>query len=404
MKKERIEEITLLRAMAFMAITMQHCIAEYIYRADILQPDAVMLAMLFHYTRFGTPTFVFLSGVILFYNYAGTALRYGSYVKRRFVDIGVPFLCWTAIYWVSVTLFSGQSLATGDAWRALASQLLSPTYGYHLWFILMIFQFYLLLPLFLHMAEPLKRLAERRPERAAVRTVWMLAAAAAAYFALLWVSYYKAGAIAAWGEPWTWLMAHRSKWFVSYFFYFMLGAVCAYGLARFRQMAVSGLVASGLLFIGCYVWVGYELLGLSMDSMKLGLSTYLRPTVFVLIVTQLLTAYALSVLLDRYGGWLKRFMLMIGRHSFGGFLAHAFVLMLVANVTRPLQLAGYHLPVAVLTFLVVAAGSIGLAKGLGMLPLGHWLTGAQGRRDRVSRKADKLPLPGAPSGHMNRGM
>ena len=58
-KKERIEEVTLLRAFAFLAITMQHCIAEYIYRADILQPDSIMLAMLFDFTRFGTPTFVF---------------------------------------------------------------------------------------------------------------------------------------------------------------------------------------------------------------------------------------------------------------------------------------------------------------------------------------------------------
>jgi surface polysaccharide O-acyltransferase-like enzyme len=408
MAKQRIEEITLLRAMAFMAITMQHCIAEYIYRSDILQPDSIMLAMLFHYTRFGTPTFVFLSGVILFYNYAGTAIRYGSYVKRRFVDIFVPFLCWTLVYWLSVSLFSGQSLTDADAWRTLAGQLLRPTYGYHLWFILMIFQFYLLLPIFLRIAEPLKRFATLRPERAVTRTVWILAIAAAAYAGLLWLSYYKAGVIASWGEPWAWLMEHRSKWFVFYFFYFMLGAVCAYGLARFRELAVSWLALSGLLFIGCYVWVGYELLGLSMDSMKLGLSTYLRPAIFVLIVTQLAAAYALSVLLDRYGGWFKRFMLTIGRHSFGGFLAHAFVLMLAANVTRPLQLAGYHLPVAVATFLVVAAGSIGLARLIGMLPLGHWLVGAQGRRDRAARLAQAQAQPKHPTNQQgsqaSRGM
>lgn len=404
MARQRIEEITLLRAMAFMAITMQHCIAEYIYRADILQPDSIMLAMLFHYTRFGTPTFVFLSGVILFYNYAGTAIRYGSYMRRRFIDIGIPFLSWTFIYWLSVSLFSGLSLTDASAWRALGSQLLRPTYGYHLWFILMIMQFYLLLPVFLRLAEPLRRFAaDRRPDRATARTVGILAIAAVVYAALLWLSYYRAGTIASWGAPWAWLMEHRSKWFIFYFFYFMLGAVCAYGLVRFREIAVRWLALSGLLFIGCYVWVGYELLGLSMDSMKLGLSTYLRPAIFLLIVTQLAAAYALSVLLDRYGGWFKRFMLMVGRHSFGGFLAHAFVLMLVANVTRPLTLTGYHLPVAVATFLVVAAGSIGLARLLGELPLGHWLVGAQGRRDRAARLARPDSQQGRGS-QVSRGM
>src|SRR5690606_29903020 len=121
-------------------------------------------------------------------------------------------------------------LTDAGTWRALGSQLLRPTYGYHLWFILMIMQFYLLLPVFLRLAEPLKRFATVRPERAAARTVWLLAAAAAVYAALLWLSYHRAGVIASWGAPWAWLMEHRSKWFLFYFFYFMLGAVCAYGL------------------------------------------------------------------------------------------------------------------------------------------------------------------------------
>ena len=59
MGKPRIEEWTQLRGIAFLAIVMQHNIAEYIYRSDIEQPDSVMLTMIYHLTRFGTPTFVF---------------------------------------------------------------------------------------------------------------------------------------------------------------------------------------------------------------------------------------------------------------------------------------------------------------------------------------------------------
>ena len=58
-KKPRITEWTELRGIAFLAIVMQHSIAEYIYRADIEQPDSIMLTMIYHLTRFGTPTFVF---------------------------------------------------------------------------------------------------------------------------------------------------------------------------------------------------------------------------------------------------------------------------------------------------------------------------------------------------------
>lgn len=68
MSKPRIAEWTELRGLAYLAVVLQHCIGEYIYRSDIQQPDSVMLAMLYHLTRFGTPTFVFLSAALLFYN------------------------------------------------------------------------------------------------------------------------------------------------------------------------------------------------------------------------------------------------------------------------------------------------------------------------------------------------
>ena len=56
--------------------------------------------------------------------------------------------------------------------------------------------------------------------------------------------------------------------------------------------------------------------------------------------------------------------------------------MIVSWFTRPMALAGYHLPAAALTFVAVAAGSIGLAKAVSMLPFGSLLVGAQGRRKR----------------------
>lgn len=385
MKKERIEEVTLLRAMAFMAITMQHCIAEYIYRPDIQQPDAVMLGMLFHFTRFGTPTFVFLTGVLLICNYT-SKLNYGSFLRKRVNDIFVPFLTWTVIYWVAVNLFIGMSFAKSDTWMELGRQVLQPTYGYHLWFILMIFQFYLLLPLLLKVAEPLRRFIQRKPDGALARTMGLLFVAAISYGALMWFSYYKANAsAAAIGGIWEWLMLHRTEWFIFYSFYFILGGVCAYGLSRFRQAAVGGLAASGLAFIGLYIWAGYELLGHSISGMKLGLSTYLRPSIFLLIVTQLMTAYGLAVIVDRDGGIFKRMLLFIGRHSYGSFLAHPFVLLLVSEITRSLPLSGWHLPVTAATFVVVSAGAIGISKAASMLPFGWLLVGTQGKRNDPSR-------------------
>ncbi|MCA0756881.1 acyltransferase [Paenibacillus sp. N4] len=379
-KKERIHEVTLLRAFAFLAVTLQHCIAEYIYRPDIMPADSIMLAMLFHFTRFGTPAFVFLSGLILFYNYSGK-LDYRSFIRKRFGDIFVPFLCWTVIYWIAVEGVIGSRLLQPSAWPTIFLQLVRPTNGYHLWFILMIFQFYLLFPLFSKAMPSAWGRLYPHEGGSYKRVAWATLALGLAYGALMWLSYYKMpGWAATAGAFWSGLITHRSYYFVMYIFYFLIGGVCAFALARFRTFAANAMGWAAFVFIGAYIWLGYDVLRFSTERMNLQVSNYLKPTTFLIIVSQLLLLYGLALLLQKRKGALCRILLFIGRHSFGGFLAHAFVLMLVSAVTRPMQLSGSHLPAALLTFILVVGGAIGLASLLSKLPNGRWLVGPISRR------------------------
>ncbi|RCW45420.1 acyltransferase [Paenibacillus prosopidis] len=380
-KKERIEEVTLLRAFAFLAVTLQHCIAEYIYRPDILQSDSIMLAMLFHFTRFGTPTFVFLSGLILFYNYSGK-LHYRSFIRKRFGDIFVPFLCWTIIYWIAVEGVIGGKLMQPSAWLNIFLQLIKPTNGYHLWFILMIFQFYLLFPLFSRAVAAFRDRLHPDTEGKLIRRVaWASLTLSLMYGALMWLSYYKMpGWAASAGGFWAGLITFRSNYFIMYTFYFLIGSVCAFGLSRFRTFVADAMGWTMIVFIGAYIWLGYDVLRFSAERMNLQVSNYLKPSTFVIIVSQLLLLYGFALLLQRRKGAIYRILRFIGRYSFGGFLAHAFVLMLVSGVTRPMHLTGSHLPAALITFILVAAGAIGLSSLLEKLPFGRWLVGPTGRR------------------------
>lgn len=378
--KERIEEVTILRALAFLAVTLQHCIAEYIYRADILPADSIMLAMLFHFTRFGTPTFVFLSGLILFYNYSGK-LDYRSFIRKRFGDIFVPFLWWTVIYWVAVDGVIGGKLAQPSAWIGIFPQLLVPTNGYHLWFIIMIFQFYLLFPLFSRAVAFFRDRLKRHPEGESFgRIAGVSALLGLAYLVLMWASYYRMPDWAASANGfWSAVISYRSSYFVMYFFYFLLGGICAFGLTRFRKFAIDAAGWAAAAFIGAYIWLGYDVLRFSTERINLQVSTYLKPSTFIIIVCQLLLLYGFALLLRQRQGRLYRMLQFIGRYSFGGFLSHAFVLMLVSLATRSIPLSGAHLPAAVITFLLVASGAIGLTVLLGKLPFGRWLVGSTGR-------------------------
>ena len=377
-EKERIEEITIMRALAFFAIVLQHSIGEYIYRADILPEDAVMLGMLYHFTRYGTLTFVFLSTVILFYNY-DASLDYGRFIKRRAQSVLVPFALWTLIY--GVFSLQGQ-LLTKEGWVLLSQQFLTPTYGYQLWFIPMIFQLYLFYPWLARFVQAVRKRLFTWFGVISVRHVTgILLGLGAAYAGLMYWSYYKAagwaGSVGGIGQV---LAGHRTMIVIFYFFYIALGIVCALHLQRWRQWVQQAASWNLFIFIACYIFIGYDLLSAGITPINLNISTYLKPTVFVLIVVQMLLIYAIALQIQKRGGLMQRFLRIAGTYSFGGYLVHALVLALVSRFTRQLSLEGFHLIATVLTFVVVAAASLFIARWLQHSRFAGLFIGAKRRR------------------------
>ncbi len=384
MTKERINEWSLLRGMCFLAVVMQHSIGEYIYRSDILPADSIMLGMLYHFTRFGTLTFVFLAGAILFYQYGGDR-PYRPVLLKRVGDIFVPFIVWTIIYWVTVRLSNHQPLFAKESLSSLLQQLIVPTNGYHLWFVIMIFQFYMLFPAFRWLARQFRShlLQQQSPEEQRKRTVWMLIITAVAYGWLMWLCYYVFPTWYPGGIVQT-LLGYRTSEFGFYFFYFILGAVCGSAIHAWRETVIRMLPWTTVAFLGMYIWLGYDLLRHSTEAIDLNVSTYLKPTTFILVVSQMLLMYGLAVLLSRQDHAIQRFLQWCGRYSFGGYLSHALLLAAVASWTRNLSLTGMHLPWTILTFAIVAPAAIALTSLLSRLPGGQWLTGSAGKRKSKS--------------------
>ncbi|GIO30428.1 membrane protein [Paenibacillus albilobatus] len=389
MGKPRIEEWTQLRGLAFFAIVMQHSIAEYIYRADIEPADSTMLTMMYHLTRFGTPTFVFLSAVLMFYNYSGR-LHYFAFIRKRLETVYVPFLCWTFIYWLYVRVFTPSFWQKGGQdWGSLLRELVAPQTGYQLWFIIMIIQFYLFFPLLAALYRQARSGFELLEGRTRTRGVFaLLAVTGACYIALLYVSYYRMGSWAAnLGEPWAALLEYRSYSFLMYGFYFVLGAVCAASIANWRSWCTKLLPWSGLVFLGMYIRLGYDVLRRSGETVNLNISTYLKPSTFIIIVAQMLLLYGLLILLRERNKACLRLLSWIGTYSFGGYLVHALVIYVIAYFTRPLYLAGSHLSVTLLTFVLTVVASLGISYTLSHMPGGRWIVGAG--RNRLRRGGAK---------------
>ena len=100
--------------------------------------------LLLHVSR---DAFFFVSACMLTYAYADPRRAgWRRFYWRRFVSVGVPYLCWTAIYYV-YTLPTAHYPSTSRALWALPHLLY--TGYYHLYFLLVIMQFYLVFPLVL---------------------------------------------------------------------------------------------------------------------------------------------------------------------------------------------------------------------------------------------------------------
>lgn len=407
MKKPRIAEWSELRGIAFLAIVMQHNIAEYIYRADIEQPDSIMLTMIYHLTRFGTPTFVFLSGVMLFYHHRNTKPDYPRFIRKRFGDIYMPFVVWTLIYWLAVRIFTPAFWASGiPDMRSLVRELFLPQTGYHLWFVIMVFQFYILFPLFWTGAKAIQKRVQNVLRFTPMQVIVTLTLFAAALYALLmkWSYYNMGGWTESMSEPWSTLLQYRSYSWVMYWFYFLLGAVCAWSVDSWRSWTTKLLPWTICLFIGMYIWLGYDVLRGSGDVVNLNISTYLKPTTFLIIMAQMLMMYGFLVLMRSKDTWFQRLLAWIGRYSFGGYLVHALVIYAIAYVTRPLQLSGWHLPVTLLSFLVTVGIALAISWALSKLPGSRFTVGlmrksrsTQDSAGAVDKKSlpERTPSPGA---------
>jgi len=385
--KPRIEEWTQLRGIAFLAIVMQHNIAEYIYRSDIEQPDSVMLTMIYHLTRFGTPTFVFLSGVMLFYHHRQAKPDYSRFIRKRFGDIYVPFVLWTLIYWLSVRVFTPAFWVSGTLdVRSLIRELFIPQTGYHLWFVIMIFQFYVLFPLFWLGVQFVYSQLMRITKITRTQSVLLLVLLAAGLYSLLmkWSYYDMAGWTAALSQPWSTLLEYRSYSWVMYWFYFLLGAVCAWAVDTWRNWTVRALPWMICLFLGMYFWLGYDVLRGSGDVVNLNISTYLKPTTFIIIMAQMFMLYGLIFLLRGKTTKFLGVLSWIGRYSFGGYLVHALVIYAIAYFTRPLQLGGWHLPITLLSFVVTAVIALAISYGFSRLPGSRYTVGLQRKPSRNS--------------------
>ncbi|MBM7865187.1 acyltransferase family protein [Heliobacterium gestii] len=386
-KKSAIEEIQALRGVAFLGVALQHTLGAFIHRPDLTRGDAVAYAFLFTLAKLAVPAFVFITGMVVLYNYYDQ-LDYPRFLWRRIQEILIPYLAWTVFY----SFYAGPPPESAVSWaRDLARNLLTGDGSYHLWFVVMIFQFYLLYPIFRwgfrHIGE--------RAARSSRGLVALMSLLGIGYLVLTWLSY---SVIPNVGEPlalskvWQLFSDYRDRTFLFWFFYFILGGAAGLAVSRWRQWTTQALWWNGALFAVLFLWVTRQLVagiteGAEGVIMDVNVATSLRPSVALYSVSVIVLAYGLATRWRYSGDPLSRVMHLLGRHSYGLYLAHAFTLDLTARAIRPYVHNLTPLPAMTITFIGCVAGALTLTLLLGRMPRGEWLVGSKARRKPSAKAA-----------------
>jgi peptidoglycan/LPS O-acetylase OafA/YrhL len=123
------------RVIACCAVVLQHSL---LWNVQVGNTPAWALVMLLHFSR---TAFFFLAAFMLTYSQITRPRSTLGFWRRRYVQIGVPFLVWTLIYWVF-------TMAMFNSWNQAWSLLWNYTvYGYYqLYFVVVLLLLYLVFP------------------------------------------------------------------------------------------------------------------------------------------------------------------------------------------------------------------------------------------------------------------
>lgn len=293
MQKDHLYEFDLIRVVAALTVIGIHITASYIY----LSNTAYILNQL---ARFAVPLFLIMSGFLLYYadiNSGFSGVK--NFYIKRFKKLLRPYIIWTFIY-AGLNAYAARNWAGEIA--KIPYHLIWGTASYHLYFIIIILQLYLIYPWLRHQVK-------KRPATILFASLFLsFVCQTLLYFDMLGI--YK-------------LPAGYNMFYLVFFpvwiFYFVFGMIAASKRQKWEEYLEARATKAAFLWLISFLL----LLG---DSFYTGsFAASLRPSVIL---------YTIGTYFLLYSGFLPyrhligkmSFIDWLSRQSFFVFLAHPLVI------------------------------------------------------------------------------
>ena len=372
-ERQHLWEVDVVRILTFLCVIGVHTISHTVALVDL--PLYLLLGLL-HFTR---NVFFALTAFVLVNSYLHRPVLMRNFWPRRFLLVGIPYVVWSAIYFVANDLHTPASDSIGQLVLNFLGELVTGTAWYHLYFLLVTMQVYLLLPAILWLVRKTRG-----------RHWFVLGTGFAVQLVIVGLYFY-------WPATVAFLHGLQGSYFFSYEFFILAGAVAADHATEFLAWVRAHRPLIGWVVLGSAILtIGVFLIAAALGMVYSPLVAPLQP-----IMMLWGTAIGLGFLAigtrwaDRRkpNGAGTRFVTLASDRSFGIFLAHPLVIWLLLWVGDDWFEHAVNKPwLTLVIYLLVVAGAIAITEVARRMPLSLALTGRRfgGRWFRTSTR-EKIP-------------
>lgn len=353
MKQDRLREIDILRAIAFIFVVIQHTLGGYSNIEGIPYSSFTVMKLMYVMAKTAVPIFLFISAIALFYAHS-KKLDCKSYYLKRIKYVFIPYIIWSAINMIGL----GNEAKFGD----FIMQVISGNGAFHLWYMGMVLRVFLIFPIILWIAKKVHLMNIK------IRT---------GIFILLVYVYYLVSkfqnvisdnvGIFIFGTPTEVQQRIINISAVFWYLYFLLGIYVAlnyeYIKKKLIQYRVVIFISYGLSFVYSYLN--------EIEKVE-----FIRAIYLLNMVLSILVFYLVSVMLAEKNK-VYRILKFIGDYSFGAYMAHIMVVNFMANIIMIELDTRNYLVVGVLTLIITSVVTPAIIKLISYIPYSEYVTGAK---------------------------
>lgn len=319
--EKKLNELNIHRAIACISVVLVHITAGLIFLGTTGLEMKFMLSFINRSLKFTTPTFIFISGFILFYVYQNREVNYLSFWRKRLGVILAPYILWTIFYY-------GYFILTGAynfSWEFFLQKLIFADMVYHLYFILIITQFYLLFGVFRYL---------------------FLKYNSHILIAIFFISnilfmnniYFK----------------YVDRFFMQYIFFFALGCYMSKNYQMFKpKISANKFIITMGYVLACLLY-GFQFIYMSVLNRPLFSGHTVNNIWFIFSLISIIFYLLISIKIEEgQFEFLKKFLYMVSDGSYYIYLSHPFILILAEKVIRYMGINSASLSFLIITVIVL---------------------------------------------------